>query len=166
VECLKPGFVWTVREIDCDGNLVSEEVIRNLIPVEGLNYILNATFKEGAQYGDFYAGLYASAYTPLPGDTMATFPTAAVEVTAYTSATRPAVELGAVANGNVDNLDNVTEFTGNADGITIRGAFISTSAAKGGTTGPLISAVRFPSPRTLNNGSRLEAAVVFQFISV
>jgi len=166
VECLKPGFVWTIREIDRHGQVVHQEVIKNLIPVEGLNYILNATFKEGTQYGTFYAGLYGSAYTPVPGDTMATFPSAAVEVTNYTSTTRPEVELGTVASGNVDNLDNVTEFTGNTDGTTIRGAFITTSAAKGGTTGPLLSAVRFASPRTLNNGSRLEAAVVFQFISV
>jgi hypothetical protein len=166
VESLKPGFVWTIKEFDRDDNLVSQEVIHNLIPIEGLNYMLNSIFKQGVQFGDFYTGLYGSAYTPQPADTMATFPTVSTEVTAYSSATRPAVNLGTVANGNVDNLDDVTEFTGTTDGTTVRGAFISTSPAKGGTTGPLISAVRFPSPRTMNNGSRLEAAVVFQFISV
>lgn len=166
MEQLKPGFVWTLREVNPDGSRTVLETIRNLMPVEALNHMLGVTFKEATQYGDFYVGLYSGSYTPIPGDTMATFPTTATELTAYTSATRPALTLGAVADGNVNNLDDITEFVGTTDGVTAVGGFISTAPAKGGTTGPLLSAVRFSTARTLNNGGRLEVGVVFQFISV
>lgn len=166
MEKLKPGFIWTVKEYDRDDKLVGQETTVNLIPIEGLNYILSASFDEGTQYPSFYVGLYEGNYTPTPADLMATFPTVATELTAYSSTTRPALTLGTIADGNMDNFDTVTEFTGTTDGKQAQGGFITTAAAKGGTTGPLLSAVKFPSPRALNNGGRLEVAVAFQFVSV
>ena len=166
MEKLKPGFIWTVKEYDQHNNLVAEETTHNLIPIEGLNYILGASFDGATQYTNLFVGLTEGNYTPVPADTMATFPTVATELTAYTSATRPALVLGAIAAGNVDNLDAITEFTGTTDGKQALGGFITTAAAKGGTTGPLLSAIKFPSPRSLNNGGRLEVAVAFQFVSV
>ena len=166
MEQLKPGFLWTLRERDASGQIVHEETIHNLMPIESLNYMLEAALNEGTQYGSFYVGLYSGSYTPIPADTMASFPGSATELTAYTSANRPALTLGTIANGQVDNLADPTEFTGTVDGTQARGGFISTTAAKGGTTGVLLSAVRFSSPRSLNQGSRLEVAVAFQFVSV
>lgn len=165
MEQLKPSFLWTFTEKDEAGNVLSVESVRNLIPTEGLNYILNAAFKGGAQYATLYAGLYEGNYTPIPGDTMAAFPAAATECTTYTSTTRPAVTFGTVASGNMDNLSNLVQFTGNAD-RTIYGGFLSTSSVKGGTTGVLCSVVRAPSTKTLSNGGRIEVALAFQFVSV
>jgi len=165
VEQLKPSFVWTFTEKDAEGNVLSVETVRNLIPVEGLNYILNASFKGGTQHATLYCGLFEGNYVPLTTDTMATFPTNATECTAYTSTTRPAVTFGTVSSGNMDNLSNLTEFTGNAD-KTVYGGFLSTSAAKGGTTGVLCSVVRAPTVKQLSNGGRLEVALAFQFVSV
>lgn len=165
MEKLKPSFVWTFKEIDKDNHVISIETQRNLIPVEGLNYILDAAFKSGTQYPTLYAGLYEGNYTPIPGNEMATFPGAATECTAYTSATRPAVVFGNVTSGNMDNLDNLVVFTGNADRV-VYGGFLSTSSVKGGTTGILASAVRAPSTKTLSNGGRIEVALAFQFVSI
>lgn len=165
MEQLKPSFLWTFTEKDESGNVLSVESVRNLIPTEGLNYILNAAFKGGAQYATLYAGLYEGNYTPIPGDTMAAFPAAATECTTYTSTTRPAVTFGTVASGNMDNLSNLVQFTGNAD-RTIYGGFLSTSSVKGGTTGVLCSVVRAPSTKNLSNGGRIEVALAFQFVSV
>jgi hypothetical protein len=165
VEQLKPSFVWTFTEKDADGHVLSVETVRNLIPVEGLNYILNASFKGGTQYATLYCGLFEGNYTPIPADTMAAFPAAATECTTYTSATRPAVTFGSVASGNMDNLSNLVEFTGNAD-RTVYGGFLSTSNVKGGTTGVLCSVVRAPSTKSLSNGGRIEVALAFQFVSV
>ncbi len=165
MEALKPSFLWTFTEKDDAGNVLSVETVQNLIPVEGLNYILNAAFKGGAQYATLYAGLFEGNYNPSPGDTMAAFPGAATECTAYASATRPAVTFGTVASGNMDNLSNLVTFTGNAD-RTVYGGFLSTSSVKGGTTGVLTSVVRAPSTKTLSNGGRIEVALAFQFVSV
>lgn len=165
MEQLKPSFVWTFTEKDAEGNVLSVETVRNLIPVEGLNYILNASFKGGTQNATLYCGLFEGNYVPMSTDTMAAFPTAATECTAYTSTTRPAVTFGTVASGNMDNLSNLTEFTGTAD-KTIYGGFLSTSSAKGGTTGVLCSVVRAPTAKSLSNGGRLEVALAFQFVSV
>lgn len=165
MEQLKPSFLWTFTEKDAEGNVLSVETVRNLIPVEGLNYMINSAFKGGTQHATLYAGLFEGNYVPLPTDTMATFPTNATECTSYTSATRPAVTFGTVAGGNMDNLDVLTEFTGNAD-KTIYGGFLSTSPAKGGTTGILCSAVRPSTAKSLSNGGRLEVAFGFQFVSV
>ena len=165
METLKPSFLWTFTEKDEAGNVLSVESVRNLIPVEGLNYILNAAFKGGAQYATLYAGLYEGNYTPIPSDTMAAFPAAATECTAYAAATRPAVTFGTVASGNMDNLDNLVVFTGSAD-RTVYGGFLSTSNVKGGTTGVLTSVVRAPSTKSLSNGGRIEVALAFQFVSV
>lgn len=166
MEQLKPGFVWTLRSRDKAGNITSEEVIHNLMPIEALDHMLDVTFKQGAQYPSFYVGLFEGNYEPSPADDMATFPANATELTAYTSGTRPTLVLGAVAGGNVDNLDNTTKFTGNTDGKSARGGFISTASAKGGTTGPLVSAVKFSTARSLNNGGTLEVLVAFQFVSI
>lgn len=165
MEKLQPSFLWTFTEKDADGKVLSVETVRNLIPVEGLNYILNAAFKGGTQYATLYCGLFEGNYTPIPSDTMAAFPAAATECTAYTSATRPAVTFGSVASGNMDNLDNLVLFTGNAD-KTVYGGFLSTSAVKGGTTGVLASVVRAPSTKSLSSGGRIEVALAFQFVSV
>lgn len=165
MEKLKPSFLWTFTEKDDAGNVLSVETVRNLIPIEGLNYILNAAFKGGTQHATLYAGLYEGNYAPAPTDTMATFPTAATECTAYTLATRPEVLFGTVAGGNMDNTASLVQFTGNAD-RTVYGGFLSTSNVKGGTTGVLCSAVRAPSTKTLSNGGRIEVVLGFQFVSV
>jgi hypothetical protein len=166
VEKLNAGFIWKIKEYSPDGNVVGVEEVHNIIPVEGLDYILSAALKKGTQHDAFYVGLYEGNYTPVPGDTMASFPTSATELTAYTSATRPVLTLGDVGGGNVDNFDEVTVFTGTTNGKQAQGGFITTASAKGGTTGPLLSAVKFPTPRNLNNGGRIEVAVAFQFVSI
>ena len=166
MERLKPGFIWTVREYDAAGVLTGEETTHNIMPIESLNYILNAALKSGTQHPTFYVGLFEGSYTPQATDVMATFPALATELTAYSSATRPTLVLGDVDSGNVDNFEDITEFTGTTNGKQAAGGFISTAPAKGGTTGPLISAVKFPTARNLNSGGRIEVAVAFQFVSI
>lgn len=166
MERLKPGFVWTLREFDHSGRLIATDRKVNIMPIEALDYLLSAGFKAGAQYSSFYVGLFEGNYTPLPTDVMATFPSLATELTAYSATSRPALVLGDIADGNVDNLESVAEFTGTTDGKKAYGGFISTAPAKGGTTGPLISAVKFNTARNLNSGGRIEVAVAFQFVSV
>jgi len=160
------GFTYRVREFDASGNLVGESKDTNLIPVEGLNYMIETALRNGTPIPALYVGLYSADYTPTPSDTAATFPALATEITAYASPTRPLVSLGAAVGGQTDNTASLNEFVGTTNGTVARGGFVSASPTKGGTLGPLLSAVRFSSPKQLEQGGRLEVTVVFSAVSV
>lgn len=159
----KSGFTYLVEVIK-DGAVVESEIVRNLIPIEGVNYILNTALKNGSPNSSWYIGLYEGAYTPLPSDTAATLPGASTESTAYSETTRVPLTLGAVVAGSTDNSASTASFTFTADKI-INGGFISSLSAKGGTTGVIISAVKFASPKSLSSGSILRVTAGIQIIS-
>lgn len=160
----KAGFTYTVETIK-DGQVIDTDVVTNLIPIEGLNDMLGVWLKGGTQPAGFYVGLYEGNYTPVPGDTAAAFPAAATELTAYDEATRVALVLGSVASGAVSNAANPAVFTGSTNGKQAMGGFISTAPAKGATTGTLASAVRFTSPKSLDDGTVLRVTCSFQIVS-
>lgn len=162
---LAAGFTYTFDTLK-NGILVAREVHHNLVPIEGLNYLLSVGFKAGVAYPNFYMGLYEGAYTPVPGDTAATFPAAATELVAYAEATRLPLDFGAVAAGSMDNSANRVEFTGTTNGKQVRGGFISSSPTKGSATGILVSAVQFPSPKPLDAGAVLRATAAFSIVSL
>lgn len=162
---LKAGFVYDIERI-VGGRVVDKFRAHNLVPIEGLNYLLNTAMKGGVAYTNFYIGLYEGNYSPVPEDTMATFPLAATELTAYQAGTRPALSLGDVAAGTVDNSLAKAEFTGTTNGKMVQGGFITTSPVKGASTGILLSAVRFPSPQPLNNAGILRVTAGFSIVSV
>lgn len=160
-EQLKAGFAYTVEVLDRDGNVVESSVEHNIMPSEGIAHVLNAVFKSGAQASGWYIGLFKGAYTPIAGDTAATFPANATECVDYDASTRLAFTPGAVSGGGLDNAASRAEFVFTKD-VTIYGGFISSASAKGGTSGTLISAVRFSSPKSLSAGGvlRVTAGVV------
>lgn len=164
MEALKAGFTYTI-DLYRDGEFVDRTVEHNIVPNQMLNHILSAMFKAEAVSPAYYVGLYEGAYAPVAGDTMATFPGAATELTAYAEANRQAVTFGAVASGNVDNVAAKATFTGNTAGKQALGGFVSTSPNKGGTGGLLCSAVQFSSPRSLAVGEELRVTVAFQIAS-
>lgn len=145
----KIGFKYLIEVIK-DGKVVDSEVVENIIPTEGLNHMLNVVLNGTTPVTDWFIGLYENDYTPLATDAMATFPGAgvALETTAYTAAARLALTTAAAAAGAVTNTANKAEFTFNAT-KTIRGGFISSSSTKGGTTGTLLSAVKFATAKSM-----------------
>ena len=160
----RAGFIYTL-EWSRNGKIIDTEHVKNLLPIEGLNYLIAAGLTGGTTYGTWYMGLFRGSYMPVPGDTMSAFPAAATEMTDYALPTRPAITFGAVANGAVDNQDARSEFAGTVNGRIVQGGFIASAPAKGGTTGILISAVRFPSPKTLGVGDILRVTGGFSMIS-
>jgi hypothetical protein len=161
----KAGFKYLVEVIGADGFVRDREVIHNLMPVEGLNHLLGVALKSSAQVATWYVGLYEGNYTPVPGDTAAGFPTSATETTAYDETTRQVLTLGAVLSGAVDNSANRAQFTLNAT-KTIYGGFISSSSAKSSTSGVLLSAVKFSSPKSLESGEILRLTAGFTITSI
>lgn len=144
-----------------DGEIVT--LGHNLVPLEGLKYYLSVGLKGATADTTFYMALFSAATNPLASWTAANFPANATEITSptegYSNATRPQWVAGdiAAASAKVDNLASLAAYNiVCTTSINISGAAILTANQKGGTGGKLLSAVRFDSPHTVNNGSTFE----------
>jgi hypothetical protein len=158
------GFTYIVEVVSPDGRRSQREVVHNLIPTEGLNHMMGVTFKGATQVATWFIGLFEGNYTPVPTTAAATIAAAATECTAYTPGARVEFVEGAVAAGAVDNSASKAEFTFTAD-KTIYGGFIGSASPKGATTGVLISAVRFASPKVLTTGDVLSVTAGNSLVS-
>lgn len=137
-----------------DVNGQDERIDPNLLPDEGLLYLLNVGLCNGTKLASWYLSLYAANYTPLAALTAASYPATASEITSgtegYTEATRQVWTPGTPASNLVDNLSNKAAFTiATASSLTVNGAALTSESAKGAVTGTLISATKFASTRTL-----------------
>lgn len=148
-------YEWAIVK---DGKVVETWKQTNLIPTVGLNHMLDVVLAGATPITAWNVGLFEGNYTPVAGDSMTTFPTAATEMTAYEGATRKAVTFGA-AVGGVSNVTAEVEFVATA-AKTVYGGFLASSSAKGATTGVLASVVRFPSPKVLESGASLVLTTV------
>src|SRR3972149_5905604 len=97
-----------------DSIVLSVEDVTNLIPTEGLNYMLGTALTGVAQSSTWYVALFEGNYTPVGTVTAATFPSAATECTAYTEASRVTWTPGSISAGSVSNTASKAVFTMNA----------------------------------------------------
>lgn len=141
------GFEHTVEHLR-KGELIDVETVKNIVPTEGLNYILEAALRNGAILPNWYVALFEGNYTPVAGVTAATFPANATESTAYDEAARVAWVSAAAAGGVVTNSASKAAFTINAT-KTIYGIAMSSASTKGATTGVLTSVARFASAKNV-----------------
>ena len=160
---VKLGFTYTI-ELVRDGQVIDTEVAHNLVPTEGINHILSAVLKGGAQFSTWYLGLYTGNYTASAADTMAGFPAAATEDMAYAELVRQLFASGSVAAGSVDNTSGIATFTSSA-AHSVYGGFLSSSAVKAGTSGVLLSVVRFASPKVLGLNDLLKVTAGISALS-
>lgn len=124
-----------------------ERIDANLVVNEGLNYLLDAALSQGAVLGPFYVALIGGNVAPTGTWTAASFPADASEFTAYNeSARRPWSEAGPQAQA-IGNAASPAQFTITTDGSNVYGAALISSQAKGATTGKLLCAARFDTPR-------------------
>jgi hypothetical protein len=163
VEKLKLGFEYRIRGTRGDIVLFDEEK-KNMVPYEGANYIITAALLGGAPNTAWFLGLYEGDFTATLTTTMATFIPAAIESSAYTSTTRLPWVPGAVASGAVNSATEAA-FTMNA-AKTIYGGFMAASQIKLSTASPLLSVVRFDSPKILEVGDVLHVSASLQLISI
>jgi hypothetical protein len=149
------GFEYKFEILDRFGRVRDTSIEYNLIPDEGRDYLLTAALLAGSQFSNWFIGLYDGAYSPVAGDTMATFPASASELTTeYSEATRQGLTPNVLAAGVYSNVDTPAVFTF-ASETTVRGGFISSGSVKGGTTGVLLSAVLASSPKLVEAGESL-----------
>lgn len=149
----KAGFKYVVEHIR-DGVVLSVEEVCNLIPTEGLDYILNTALKAGSAVPSWYIALFEGNYTPVAAVTAATFPAAATESTAYSETNRVLWVAGAVAAGAVSNSASKAVFTMNAT-KAIYGIAQTSVLTKSATTGVLVSVARFAAVKNVESGDTL-----------
>lgn len=131
-----------------DYGLLDEDEVHNLMPTEGLNYLLDVAIRAQSQLTAWYIGIFEGNYTPVLADTAATFPGSATESTAYAESTRQAYTIVAASGGVLTNAASPAVFTMNAS-KTIYGGFISSASAKSATTGKICSAAQFSSSKAV-----------------
>lgn len=147
------GGVFTFTGYTKNGNLKFYERGHNLIVNDGLNHILNVIMNGGTQILTWYVGLKNSG-TISASDTMASH-AGWTENSSYSEATRLEYVEATSTSQLISNSANVATFTFSADGLTIAGAFLSSGSVKGGTTGTLLNAMDFASPRSFDTGDIL-----------
>lgn len=153
-----------------DVNGLDERYDPNLLPDEGLVYLLSVGLNNGTKLAAWYVSLYAANYTPLAALTAASYPGTASEITSgtegYSEATRPVWTPTAPTTPLIDNLANKAIFTiVTASSLTINGAALTSEAVKGAVTGKLVSATKFSAARTMYNTDAFNIAYRVQLTS-
>ena len=130
----------------------------NIIPTEGLQYIIGAALGGVTPSTGFYLAPFSGNVTPTSALTAATFSTTLTEFIQYTVTSRLQWVAGAPVSGAISNSASPAAFT-MATGVanqTLYGAGLLTSSVQNGTTGSCVAATLFSFPRTgLNAGDVL-----------
>lgn len=133
-------------------------VEKNLLPVEGLAYMLSVVMGQTPKPAGYFLALFSGAAAPAANWTAASFAAAASEITSmtegYTSPTRPAwTPPASTATASIDNMAAVAHLTmATAGTLNVTGAALLTNSTRGGTTGALISASKYAATRVFQNG--------------
>lgn len=134
------------------------EVTPNLIVTEGLALLLSVALGATPKPAGYFLALFNGAAAPAANWTAASFAATAGEIVSmtegYTSPTRPAwTPPNSTDTGSIDNMASVAKLTiATAATLNITGAAMLTNSTRGGTTGALVSASKYPVPRTFQNG--------------
>lgn len=133
-------------------------VEKNLLPVEGLAYMLSVIMGQTPKPAGYFLALFSGAAAPAANWTAASFAAAASEITSmtegYTSPTRPVwTPPASTATASIDNMAAVAHLTmATAGTLNVTGAALLTNSTRGGTTGVLISASKYAATRVFQNG--------------
>lgn len=133
----------------------------NLIPTQGILYVLGAALGGVTPISSWFLALYSGNTSPTAAWTAANFATNAVEIVSqvdgYEGTERRPWVPGAAAGNSIGNLASRASFNIVATtNVSIRGAALLSSATRGGTSGTLASASLFAQPRVLVNGDVFE----------
>lgn len=137
---------------------------KNLVVVEGLNYLLGAALANQSSIGTWYVALFSDNVTPTSSWTASNFASTANEFTNYEASSRPQWSPGSVASGALNSFSDKASFEASVNGAQVRGAAIISNSTKGGTSGILLAATRFPSTKTLDEGEILDVGYGFELL--
>ena len=127
---------------------------------EGIDHLFNVEFKGVTQVTTWYTNVFCANYTPVSDDKASTFPALATEATTQiTEGTRQPLTLSNSTAQSVHNTANLATITA-ATAFTAYGAGVFSTATKGGVSGVMFCAAKFPSPRALEVGDQLKIEVI------
>lgn len=163
------GEVWLDHRRNGEYLCFEEYQGKNIIPTEGLNYLLDAAIaNQQSAITSWYVGIFKNNVTPLAADTASKLGAAGAygecQDADYASpVSRPAFTLVAASGGVITNAASKAEFTISA-GITVYGAFLTNNSSKTANTGKLLAAKKFDSARTVVSGDII--SVVYQITAL
>lgn len=164
-EKTKLGFKWDIEHYSKDEILKDKSEQLNIVPNEGLNYLLNRFFNKGTVVSNWYIGLFSGNYTPVNTDTAATFPGNATEFTGYSETTRQELIVPASLTGtSTDNSASPAIFTITSN-ATVYGGFLVSASAKSATTGILGSALKFTTSKPVEARDTLRVTLTLTLVS-
>lgn len=142
-------------------NGMDEQVDKNLIPAEGIAYILGAALGADAKITNWYLTVFSGNVNPAANWTAANFATQASEITSttegFSNVTRPVWTPGSVSGGVIGNLASKAVFNIICTtSVNISGAALLSDNTRGGTNGKLASASRFATVRQVYSGDAFE----------
>lgn len=158
------GFQWTLEIKEADGSVAHKETRFNLIPSQGMDFLVRTPFGDVSPVSTFYLGLFRGNYVPSPATSATDIPTNMNEFIDYSEAQRPLWDRTFSAPSSMDNATSKASFTITQD-RTIYGAFLVSSPVKGGNSGLLLSCVRFSSPKPVSVGQVVELSGGLTYIS-
>lgn len=138
-----------------EARLEWQDKIENLVVNEGLDLYLDSLTSEAVTLS---VGLTDGSPTFAGADTMDSHAGWA-EVTSYTEGARVSPTFAAASSQSRDNSADAATFSINAT-VTIGGAFVTTNATKGGTTGILLGGGPFSEgDKAMDAGGTLEVTI-------
>lgn len=139
------------------GKAESFRLHRNLLVTEGINHMLNVVLGTGTKVSAWYIAPFSGSAAPAANWTASNFASNATEITSttegFSETTRQQATFGTSSGGIINNYSSKAAFTINcSSSLNILGAGLLSSNTRGGTTGVLMSAVKFASARVLADG--------------
>lgn len=130
---------------------------RNLIVTEGINYMLGVAVGTATKISAWYIAPFSGSASPAANWTASNFASNASEITStsegFTETTRQQATFGTPASGVINNYSAKAAFTIECSTtLNILGAGLLSLNTRGGTTGTLLSAVKFSVARVLADG--------------
>lgn len=148
------------------GALIDSWTDTNLIPTEGLNFVLNVLSQAGTtKISTWYLALATGNYTVAATDTGANIVGRATETALYDEATRVLINWVAATAGVLTNAASKATFTFNS-AATITNAYVVSTAPKSDVSGTCLSSLKLGTSKTMAAADQLVVTFVLTASSV
>jgi hypothetical protein len=124
------------------------QVDPNIIPTEGLNYMLDVGVHDATKVSTWYTALFNANTTPQDTLTGVNFATQQTEYTGYAETARVTYVEAAASAGATSNTASRAEFT-IVTPTTVYGAALLSSSTKGDNTGKILACSKFSAGRSV-----------------
>ena len=160
---LKTEGIWTGKIYRADGTLRDEFEVKNLVPDEGINDLLDVLYNGKAQ-NSFFCGLKADAGIPASNWSYGDIDSLFTEFVGYDETLRQTWTTGAASGKTVSNSSTMN-FTVTANSSVVTGAMLVTNATKSDSTvaagNVLTSILNFGSAKNLDAAEVLSLTYSF-----